>query len=82
MIDVPHVDQVHLFYRASLLHLDFDPGPESLEAKLFNEDDIPWDDIAFRTVGQTLKWFFADRRSGRYDLHTSAIRYQPPRPAA
>ena len=82
MIDVPHVDQVHMFYRASLLHLDFEPGPESLEARLFNEDEIPWDEIAFRTVGQTLKWFFEDRRSGRYDLHTSAIRYQPPRPSA
>jgi len=82
MIDVPHVDQVHLFYRASLLHLDFVPGPESLEARLFHEDEIPWDEIAFRTVGQTLKWFFEDRRSGRYDLHTSSIRYQPPRPEA
>jgi ADP-ribose pyrophosphatase YjhB (NUDIX family) len=81
MIDVPHVEQVHLFYRATLLHLDFVPGPESLEAALFAEHEIPWEQIAFRTVGQTLKWFFDDRRSGRFDLHTSAIRYEP-RPGA
>ena len=81
LIDVPHVEQAHLFYRARLLHLDFEPGPESLEAKLFTEAEIPWDDIAFRTVGQTLRWFFEDRRAGAYDLHTGAIRYTP-RPAA
>ena len=81
LIDVPHVEQAHLFYRATLLHLDFEPGPESLEARLFTEAEIPWDDIAFRTVGQTLRWFFEDRRAGSYALHTSAIRYVP-RPSA
>jgi hypothetical protein len=56
-----------------LLHLDFEPGPESLEAKLFAEHEIPWESIAFRTVGQTLKWFFEDRRNGTSGVHTSAI---------
>jgi ADP-ribose pyrophosphatase YjhB (NUDIX family) len=73
MIDVPHVEQVHVFYLARLLHLDFEPGPESLEAKLFAEHEIPWESIAFRTVGQTLKWFFEDRRNGTSGVHTSAI---------
>ncbi|MFZ9408261.1 MAG: NUDIX hydrolase [Burkholderiaceae bacterium] len=80
MIDVPHVDQVHMFYRAKLLHLDFEPGPESLEAKLFDEHEIPWEQIAFRTVGQTLKWFFEDRKAGRFGVHTSEIRWNPPPP--
>jgi ADP-ribose pyrophosphatase YjhB (NUDIX family) len=75
MIDVPHVEQVHVFYRATLLHLDFEPGPESLEARLFSEAEIPWDDIAFRTVGQTLRWFFEDRRAGSFVLHNSAIQW-------
>jgi ADP-ribose pyrophosphatase YjhB (NUDIX family) len=77
MIDVPHVEQVHLFYRATLLHLDFEPGPESLEARLFTEAEIPWEQIAFRTVGQTLKWYLEDRRSGNFDLHNSAIHHAP-----
>lgn len=81
MIDVPHVEQVHVFYRARLLNLDFEPGPESLEARLFTEAEIPWDEIAFRTVGQTLRWFFEDRRAGRFELHTGAIRHSP-KPAA
>jgi ADP-ribose pyrophosphatase YjhB (NUDIX family) len=81
VIDVPHVEQVHVFYLATLLHLDFEPGPESLEARLFTESEIPWDDIAFRTVGQTLRWFFEDRRAGAHALHTSAIRWSH-RPSA
>jgi len=68
---------VHLFFHARLLDIDFDPGPESLEAQLFAEHEIPWDTLAFRTVEQTLRWFFEDRRVGAYPLRTTAIRYQP-----
>jgi ADP-ribose pyrophosphatase YjhB (NUDIX family) len=77
ILDVPHVEQVHMFFHATLLDPDFDPGPESLEAKLFSESEIPWESLAFRTVSQTLKWFFADRRDGQYRLHTATIRYEP-----
>jgi len=48
MLSVPHVNQVHVFYRAQLLDLDFGPGTESLEVALFREDRIPWKDLAFR----------------------------------
>ena len=60
LLNVPHVHQVHLFYRARLLNLDFAAGVESLEVKLFSEEQIPWDEIAFPTVSHTLKFFFAD----------------------
>jgi len=73
MLDVPHVHQVHVFYRAELLDLDFAPGTESLEVKLFEEADIPWDELAFRTVTLTLKRFFEDRARGEYGLHTESI---------
>lgn len=82
VIDVPHVDQAHIFYLARLTSLDFVPGPESLEAKLFSEADIPWDEIAFRTGSQTLRWYFEDRQRGSFGLHSSAIRYTPKPPAA
>ena len=70
LLNVPRVDQVHLFYRARLLDTDILAGEESLEVRLFDERDIPWDDIAFPTVGQTLRFFFADRSAGNYGLHT------------
>jgi len=77
MLDVVHVHQVHLFYRAALLDTDFAPGEESLEVQLFHEADIPWDELAFRTVSSTLRHFFADRARGHYELHTAAIDWSP-----
>ena len=77
MLDVVHVHQIHLFYRAELLDTDFAPGEESLEVQLFDEADIPWDELAFRTVSTTLRYFFADRRRGHFELHDGAIEWSP-----
>ena len=70
VLNVVRVGQVHLFYRAKLLSPEFNPGPESLEARLFSEDEIPWDEIAFKTTRETLRCFFEDRRQdGGFALH-------------
>ena len=77
MIDVPVVEQVHIFYRAQLLDERFGPGLESLDVRLFREDEIPWDDIAFRTVSTTLRLFFEDRSRGSFDVHTRELIPRP-----
>ncbi len=66
LLNVARVGQVHLFYRARLLSDHFNPGFETQEARLFTESEIPWDEIAFRTVKETLEHYFADRRAGSY----------------
>jgi ADP-ribose pyrophosphatase YjhB (NUDIX family) len=76
LLSVPHVDQVHLFYRAQLLDLDFCPGPESLEVALFTEAEIPWKDISFRTVSATLKHYLADRGSGKFVFRAGELKAQ------
>ena len=58
-----------MFYRARLLSDVFAPGFETIEARLFAEDEIPWDEIAFRTVKETLEHYFADRRKGHFAIH-------------
>lgn len=73
LLNVPHVHQVHLFYRATLLDLDYAAGTESLEVALFDESEIPWKDLAFPTVTQTLQLFFEDHKRGAYKLHSRAI---------
>jgi ADP-ribose pyrophosphatase YjhB (NUDIX family) len=73
LVSVPHVNQVHLFFRARLLDLDFKPGEESLEVALFREADIPWDHVAFRTVDYTLKKWLADRAAGEFGFHSHDI---------
>ena len=77
MISVPHIHQVHVIYRSRLLDLDFAPGVETLELRLFREDEIPWDEIAFRTIAITLRHFFADRRAGNYRFHTEDLTPPP-----
>lgn len=73
MYSLPYINQVHLLFRARLLDLDFAPGLESLEVRLFSEAEIPWDEIAFRPVKFTLEHYFADRREGRFGLHIGEI---------
>jgi ADP-ribose pyrophosphatase YjhB (NUDIX family) len=82
LIDVPSVEQLHIFYRARLLDLDFAAGAETQEVRLFSEADIPWDRIAFRTVDTTLRLFFEDRSRGLFGTHASEIIGASPRPRA
>ena len=85
LLNVPQVHQVHMFYRATLLNLDFAAGEESLEVKLFGENEIPWGELAFPTVCKTLKLFFEDHAKvkagvGSYDFHTHDILKRHGRP--
>ncbi|MGH8689330.1 MAG: NUDIX hydrolase [Burkholderiales bacterium] len=73
LISVPRVSQVHVFYRARLLDLAFEAGEETLELQLVDEAAVPWGDIAFRTVGLTLKHWFADRARGAFGFHEEDI---------
>lgn len=78
VLNVVQVGQVHLFYRARLLSDQFKPGHETIEARLFTEAEIPWDEIAFRTVKETLRFYFEDRRRGRFTVHTADIVHAAP----
>ena len=69
LLNVVRVGQVHFFYRARLLSESLNPGTETIEARLFAEHEIPWDEIAFRTVKETLERFFVDHRTGQYSIH-------------
>jgi ADP-ribose pyrophosphatase YjhB (NUDIX family) len=73
IIDVPYIEQVHLFFLAELTDEQFAAGEESLEVRLFSESEIPWQALAFRTVSHTLRLFFADRAKGSFGLHVEAF---------
>lgn len=73
LISLPHISQVYVMFRARLLDLDFAPGPESLEVRLFEEKDILWDQLAFRTIARTLRNYFLDRKRGEFPVHVSAL---------
>jgi len=78
VISLPQINQVYMMFRARLVDLDFSAGAESLEVRLFDEGDVPWESIAFRTIARTLRNYFLDRRLGRFALHVSAIERRSP----
>ena len=73
VLNVVRVGQVHLYYLAKLRDTEFAPGPESIDVRLFAEHEIPWEQIAFRTVKETLQRYFEDRRQGRFGVHCADI---------
>ena len=79
MYNIPHINQVYILFRARLLDLDFSAGTESLEVKLFDEQDVPWESIAFATVRNTLNHYYADRKAGKYRFHLGTIERAPAR---
>jgi len=77
MYNIPHINQVYILFRARLLDLDFSAGSESLEVRLFEETEIPWEQLAFATVRNTLTHYYADRAAGEYRFHLGTIERAP-----
>ena len=73
LYNIPHINQVYILFRAQLLDLDFKSGAETLEVGLLAEDEIPWDQIAFAAVRNTLTHYYGDRRNGEYKFHMGTI---------
>lgn len=73
MVDIVHIHQIYLMFCSRLMAPDFHPTRESSEVKLFSEEEIPWDEIAFKVVEKTLRCFLKDRISGRFAFRTDKI---------
>lgn len=80
LYNIPHINQVYLLFRARLLDLNFSAGAETLQAELFNEDEVPWDELAFATVRNTLRHYFSDRLKGEFRFHMGTIEPMPRSP--
>jgi ADP-ribose pyrophosphatase YjhB (NUDIX family) len=72
MFDLPYINQVYIFYRSTLVDHTYHAGPESLEVKLFSEQEIPWGEIAFPVVTDALREYFDDCRNGSFPVRVSA----------
>jgi ADP-ribose pyrophosphatase YjhB (NUDIX family) len=76
LANLPFINQVYLFLRARLLNTMFHAGPESLEVKLFTPDAIPWDELAFSAVRETLRWYCEDVKKGEFPFRILDIQPQ------
>ena len=72
-LDIPRINQVYVMYRARIPDGEFSPGAESLDVRLYDEAEVPWDEIAFPAITRTLDLWFQDRRSGAFGTHTDVI---------
>jgi ADP-ribose pyrophosphatase YjhB (NUDIX family) len=77
MFNVMHINQVHLFFLASLKSPHWQAGKESLEVGLFTRDEIPWQEIAFPAVASTLRQYFADLPEKKFPLKLGDVIITP-----
>lgn len=73
LFNLPHIDQVYLFFRGELDDGGFGPGVESLEVDLFPPERIPWDELAFPVVERTLRFFHRDREHGHFPVRVEDV---------
>ena len=71
--DIPHINQVYIFYRGPLSDKGFAPGDESLEVELFTESEVPWNELAFPVVELALHYYFEDMKRGLFEVRTGSI---------
>jgi ADP-ribose pyrophosphatase YjhB (NUDIX family) len=73
MFNLVFVQQIYLMFRARLLDDHFGPTKESTHVRLFTESDIPWEEIAFESIRQTLADYFSDRPGQQYPFEIKQI---------
>ncbi len=73
MVSIAHINQVHLFYRGRLETPDYSAGTESLDVKLALPEEIPWRDIAFRSVTHCLERYLNDSAQGQFGFHETSL---------
>ena len=77
LFSLSHISQVYMFYRAQLSNLDFSPGIESHETRLFTQKQVPWDQLAFQVITETLNYYFEDLRNDVFPIRNRDIIVNP-----
>ena len=73
MYDIPRIGQIYVLFKAELVDGKFGAGDETIESRLFNEDEIPWNELAFPSVERTLRHYFADRQHNVFPMHLETL---------
>ena len=73
LVNLPFINQLYFIYRARLINDDFHSGSESLEVKLFSPAEIPWDELAFSAISETLKWYCNDLEKAAFPFRVVDI---------
>ena len=79
MYNLPHINQIYVMFRGELVEGRASPGDESLEVLLMDENNVPWDDIAFPVIRESLELYFEDQQNNNFTLHYGEMRRLPDR---
>lgn len=71
--NLPRLSQVYLLFRGSLIDETFKAGDETLEVGLFPESEVPWNNIAFTVVRETLQRYFEDMKRGSFGFYFATL---------
>ena len=77
IFNIPQVSQIYILFFAEVMKEDFGETSESLEVKLFKNEEIPWQKLAFPFVPIVLKHYFEDRKNKQFDLKIETIERPP-----
>lgn len=75
LYNLPRISQVYLMFHGVLKDGYMKAGEESLEVGLFSQEEIPWSDLAFPVVVESLERYFEDQPNQR--VHVADIRGRP-----
>lgn len=75
LYNLPRISQVYMMFVGKLKDGYMKAGEESLEVGLFSQQEIPWEQLAFPVVTESLQRYFEDRPAHR--LHIADIRGRP-----
>jgi ADP-ribose pyrophosphatase YjhB (NUDIX family) len=73
MYNIPRIGQIYVLFKAELIDGQFGAGDETIESRLFSEDEIPWSELAFPSVERTLRHYFADRQKQHFPMHLETL---------
>lgn len=73
LLNLAFINQVYLIFRGRLSDWDHMPGRESLEVRLYQLEEIPWEELAFPVIREALRLYCEDRKAGEFGFHMGDI---------
>lgn len=77
LFNLAFVSQVYFMFRGPMARPDAAAGTESLSVEMFAQDQIPWNDLAFTVMRETLTRYFKDRARGEFSFHIGDVLPEP-----
>ena len=75
--NLPRISQVYIMFRGVLKDGFAEAGEESLEVRLFDESDIPWDELAFPVVEEALRRHYEQPEQRVRQVYLADIHSRP-----